>query len=215
MSVTSGPTSAVPFVLYDRDGCCWRTSAGTFHWGSTVFSGTWPTRGSMRSGACYERVMSVPATSAPGCSSLLPTPVVNDMGEGKTVEQWEQWTQDMQERHGNGNGHGRSLAIEVQTLPTPTAWLGRREAHSQGDPERWTNPERSNELSDFIAWLLPSPTVGDSKSARNSTANRSRIPPTGVHAGDTLTDWATLHGGRTNPRFEGGSEPSDELRLDL
>lgn len=39
---------------------------------------------------------------------------------------------------------------------------------------------------------LPTPTVGDSKSARNSTANRSRIPPTGVHAGDTLTDWATL-----------------------
>lgn len=34
--------------------------------------------------------------------------------------------------------------------------------------------------------------MGDSKSARNSTANRSKIPPTGVHAGNTLTDWITL-----------------------
>lgn len=38
---------------------------------------------------------------------------------------------------------------------------------------------------------LPTPTVGDSKSARNSTAKRNKIPPTGIHAGDTLTDWVT------------------------
>lgn len=43
-------------------------------------------------------------------------------------------------------------------LATPTAWLGRREAHSIGDPQRWTNPDRSNELSDQIAYLLlPTP----------------------------------------------------------
>jgi hypothetical protein len=43
-------------------------------------------------------------------------------------------------------------------LATPTAWLGLRPIHSVGDPERWTNPERSNELSDQIAHLLPTPT---------------------------------------------------------
>jgi len=62
---------------------------------------------------------------------LLPTPVVNDMGDGKTVEQWDQWTAAMRAKHGNGNGHGASLAIEVQRgdghgvdtplLPTPVA----------------------------------------------------------------------------------------------
>jgi len=52
---------------------------------------------------------------------LLPTPVVNDMGEGKTVERWDEWTADLKSRHGNGNGHGASLAIEAQRLlPTPT-----------------------------------------------------------------------------------------------
>ena len=51
---------------------------------------------------------------------FLPTPVVNDMGEGKTPEAWDEWTQVMQEKHGNGNGHGRSLAIEaMRLLPTP------------------------------------------------------------------------------------------------
>jgi hypothetical protein len=44
-------------------------------------------------------------------------------------------------------------------LATPTAWLGRRPSQAEGDPERWHNPERSNELSDQLATmpLLPTP----------------------------------------------------------
>jgi DNA (cytosine-5)-methyltransferase 1 len=38
------------------------------------------------------------------------------MGEGKTVEAWDEWTGKMREAHGNGNGHGKSLAIEAQRL---------------------------------------------------------------------------------------------------
>lgn len=47
---------------------------------------------------------------------LLPTPTVNDMGEGKTLDDWDTWTEKMQAKHGNGNGHGRSLAIEAQRI---------------------------------------------------------------------------------------------------
>lgn len=47
---------------------------------------------------------------------LLPTPAVNDMGEGKTIDAWDQWTAKMKARHGNGNGHGKSLAIELQRV---------------------------------------------------------------------------------------------------
>lgn len=47
---------------------------------------------------------------------LLPTPAVNDMGEGKTPDAWDEWTDRMKGRHGNGNGHGKSLAIEAQRL---------------------------------------------------------------------------------------------------
>lgn len=68
----------------------------------------------------------------------------------------------------------------------------------------------------------PTPTVGDSKSTRNSTANRKKIPPTGIHAGDTLTDavtkWPTptvaMHKGssaRAMTRASGASRENDRL----
>jgi DNA (cytosine-5)-methyltransferase 1 len=86
--------------------------------------------------------------------TLLPTPVVNDMGSGKTPEEWDEWTERMRAKHGNGNGHGKSLSIEVsRLLPTPTAWLGRRPIQAEGDPERWENKDRSRELSDCITHL--------------------------------------------------------------
>lgn len=50
----------------------------------------------------------------PSAVQLLPTPACNDMGEGKTVEAWDEWTDRMKSKHGNGNGHGASLAIEAQ-----------------------------------------------------------------------------------------------------
>jgi hypothetical protein len=37
---------------------------------------------------------------------LLPTPVVNDMGSGKTMEWWEEWTEKI-------GGHGKSLEQEA------------------------------------------------------------------------------------------------------
>ena len=58
----------------------------------------------------------------PSAVSLLPTPAVNDMGAGETVDEWDAWTDRMKAAHGNGNGHGKSLAIEAQRLlPTPRA----------------------------------------------------------------------------------------------
>jgi DNA (cytosine-5)-methyltransferase 1 len=73
--------------------------------------------------------------------------------DGESVESWEARRQRNLAKFQNGNGHGTPLAIAVKLLPTPTAWLGRRPSQSIGDPERWTNPDRSNELSDFIAYL--------------------------------------------------------------
>jgi len=62
--------------------------------------------------------------------------VVNDMGAGKTVDEWDEWTATMRDRHGNGNGHGPSLSIEAaRLLDTPRA--GGRHAYRGG--------ERSNE----------------------------------------------------------------------
>jgi len=40
------------------------------------------------------------------------------MGAGKTVEDWDAWTDAMRAKHGNGNGHGKG---GVPLLPTPMA----------------------------------------------------------------------------------------------
>lgn len=55
-------------------------------------------------------------------NDLLPTPTVVDLGNNKTVDEWEAWIDEQREKHGNGNGHGASLSIEAQKLlPTPMA----------------------------------------------------------------------------------------------
>jgi hypothetical protein len=69
-----------------------------------------------------------PDTTAKGFGSnlwdlphLLPTPAVN-MGEGKTLEWWDDWAPRQKSSDGRPAPHGRSLAIEAQRLlPTPRA----------------------------------------------------------------------------------------------
>lgn len=41
--------------------------------------------------------------------------------------------------------------------------------------------------------LIPTPTKGDAKSAANATARRVKTPPTGIHAGLTLTDYVRIY----------------------
>jgi hypothetical protein len=67
----------------------------------------------------FERPTPEHLTSAPAYS-LLPTPAVNDMGRGKTVEDWDAWTDKMQAEHDNGNGHRKSLEIEAARIGANT-----------------------------------------------------------------------------------------------
>ncbi len=60
------------------------------------------------------------STPPAGDALLLPTPVVNDMGEGKSVERWDEWVTGQRALGRNGNGHGRSLSIEAARLAAPT-----------------------------------------------------------------------------------------------
>lgn len=62
---------------------------------------------------------------------LLPTPAVNDMGAGKTPEEWDLWNDGPTMAH---QKHGPSLAIEAaKLLPTPKAT--NNENHSPWNPE--------------------------------------------------------------------------------
>jgi len=99
-------------------------SQGTLPWAEPSLLATLPPWGMTRAGVLFELPTPVRLTEGRGCSSspTLPTPAVNDMGAGKTVDAWDEWTAKMQAKHGNGNGHGKSLAIEAARLtsdPTP------------------------------------------------------------------------------------------------
>jgi len=92
------------------------------------------------------------------------------MGEGKTVDRWDEWTATMQAKHGNGNGHGKSPAIEAQRLlPTPTTepLTGNGHARHLGGEIK---PDRWGDYADAIArWEhalgrpAPAPTMTSAK----------------------------------------------------
>lgn len=117
---------------------------------------TLPASGSMRAGVVYALPTWVLRTGGSGGSALLPTPAVNDMGRGKTVEQWDSWTETMRDRHGNGNGHGASLEIEAQRLlPTPTAQDSSGSRGHRPDGTKYSQTSGVT-LTDAVT-LLPTP----------------------------------------------------------
>jgi hypothetical protein len=201
-----------PIAEWNPETKVWEQSQRTLDGLSVSFSATWPTSGMTRGGRLYELPTPALRMDARGCSSLLPTPTVSDSnGPGA---------------HGRG---GADLRTSVSLLPTPTRADGDRTtaAYGNGNPTlqgallptpRATDgtkggPNQRGSSGDLmlpsaVTHLLPTPTCGDAKAARNSTANRRRIPPTGVHAGDTLTDIATL---LTAPSLETGEPLTDAI----
>ena len=145
MSEQSSPTSPTVLAFFDRESSSWRTSQGSLlsaapeslarlpAWGTTSGGVLYELQTPERLTAARDGSASLPTPNAAAANgesgtdrdwggdltfavSVLPTPVVNDMGAGKTIEDWDSWTDEMKARHGNGNGHGPSLSIEVARL---------------------------------------------------------------------------------------------------
>ena len=152
----SGHTLPTAFAYYDPNTHSLKTSQLTLDLGLTPSSVTLPRSGLMRNGQLYERPTLGRATSGTGSSSLLPTPVVNDMGAGKTPDEWAELTAKWQAKF-NNNGHGNSLSIEIAKLPTPTA------RDSKGVSLHYKHKGEVNALPDAInkVELLPTPRTSD------------------------------------------------------
>jgi hypothetical protein len=91
-----------------------------------------------------------------------------------------------------------------KTVEDWDAWTTRmQERHGNGNGH-------GASLSIEALRLPPPPTAGDASMARNSTATRHRIPPTGIHAGDTLTDILVPTGVPTPPRYAAGNSSSGD-----
>ena len=198
-----GSVTQTPFATYDPGSSSWRTWEPSLFEDSTSFSGRWPKSGTTLDGRAYELPSSALPTNATGCSSSvsLGTPSARAAKGANSVRVASGDTRGLLENqiaahlstprttdsqgpglHGDG-GMDLRTAVRENLLPTPRS--------QNGEPRNnkvWARPlDQPQNLENALA-LLPTPMAGDAKSARNSTATRTKIPPSGVHAGDTLTD---------------------------
>ncbi len=131
----------------------------------------------------------------PAVANLLPTPAAMD-GSGGRISKEKGGVRE--------SGAKRSITLATAIhhdltpgdplLPTPCA----NDSGNTPEEHLAKKPGRTQVTSlQIIAdhglietggKLLPTPLAGDAKMTRNSTANRTSEPPTGIHAGDTLTD---------------------------
>jgi hypothetical protein len=152
-------------------------------------------------------------TRASGCynsltrtaTALLPTPAVNDMGEGKTLEWWDDWAPRQKAADGRPAPHGRSLAIEAQRLlPTPRA-QDEYERRNMKTMERIRDEGGDMTLPTWakvVAPLLPTPTTQDaSNTAGPSQMSRNTLP---------LNTAVTRIGAITAQPLSDGSASSDD-----
>ena len=124
MTEQSLSISGTPLGFFDLEQLCWRMSQASLLSEEPPSLQHLPKWGMTRAGELSELPMSERHIKELDGFVLLPTPVVNDMGDDKTVEWWENWIMEKRKQHNNGNGHGKSLSIEVRLLPTPRAQNG-------------------------------------------------------------------------------------------
>jgi len=150
MSGPFSPTSPTPLAFFDPESWSWRTSQGCLLSAAPESLEPLPDWGTTSNGVLYEHRMPALLTAARDGSALLGTPTQMDAHGGQRSAEFRR-----------GRTH---TPVELAALlQTPTAWLGRRSSQAIGDPERWHDPERSNELSDQMAALLPTPQHWDHK----------------------------------------------------
>ncbi len=116
MTEQSLSISGTPLGFFDPEQLCWRMSQASLLSEEPPSLRHLPKWGMTRAGELSELPMSERHIKELDGFVLLPTPVVNDMGDDKTVEWWENWIMEKREQHNNGNGHGKSLSIEVRLL---------------------------------------------------------------------------------------------------
>jgi len=147
--VDFGSVTQTPFATYDPGSSSWRTWEPSLFEDSTSFSGRWPKSGTTLDGRAYELPSSALPTNATGCSSSVSrgTPSARAAKGANSV------------RVASGDTRGL-LENQVATIPTPQARDGN---HGGPQGKRFLNPERPNDLDDFVdaLALLPTPVVND------------------------------------------------------
>ena len=153
---TSGQKCIASFATYDPDSCSWRTSQGTFPWGSDEFLETWPRSGMTRNGVAYQQPPLVPLTDVIASSSW-PTPRANTaMSAIITPES----------AHNPARFPNLETVVGRRTWPTPNSDDTRPRNQPSSDQKRQTrlsdsvrDQERNNGRLNpqWVAWLMGFP----------------------------------------------------------
>ena len=185
MTDTSGRLFEMPWACWDPASSSWRTYAGTSHSGSMPFSGTWPTSGSMRDGACYEHPTWEHPTSAPA-SSLLPTPSTSEHTGPSQLQ-----------------AGGDDLRTVISLLPTPAA-RDHKDAGGQATNDHLANKPHRSKLPGVLAQLLPTPRAQNGEPRNQTPWERPLDEPQNLE-----NAVARIPGVPTKQRFDGGKPSTD------
>jgi hypothetical protein len=238
----NGPASSSPsrasFATYDPATCSWRTSQHSLFEDSTPFSGRWPTSGSMRSGAVYERptlarhMAAIGGGASPGTASCWPTPVAND--DNKSLEAHLAMKQRMP---GGPRSTVTSLQVFAKAWPTPYGFNGQDKDGGYGTGgefekfcKQWSTPrssdgEKGGPHQQFGAGGTPLPSQSvkwatpDSALALGGQLSRGGSRSSELLLRGQINEWGREYRSRPDPQTETAgaptSKPTPTSRLQL
>ena len=116
-----GPNTQDLLAVFDRNSSSWKTSQPCLVEGLTVYSGTWPRSGMMRSGTAYRLpTLARPITGT--ASGLLPTPSGVNGGKNHTVGRLNEWGGNSNPFRGTEIGKKRCASFEEWMMGFPIGW---------------------------------------------------------------------------------------------
>lgn len=197
----SGEKWLASFAKYDRATSSWKIPQCSLLGDSTAFSGTWPKQGMMRRGGCSAQPTLEPLISESASGSLLPTPTAQQYGTRNNGHRPDGSTY---KTAGSPSLATMARRGEWPMIPTPTA-MDHRDMSVEAVDYARTNSQQVR-LAGFVRTMIPTPTVGDSRSSGSRNAPGSK-----AHAGVSLTDFVRDDGGKgrpTSPHTGGSLNPT-------
>lgn len=125
-------------------------------------------------------------TGTPGLI-LLPTPAVNDMGEGKDIESWDERAARQQAADGRPAPHGRSLDVELRRLEQGNAQCELLPTSKATNNENRQSDQfgQSANFHGLISGHIPWGRYQDAITRWERAFGRPAPPPTAIHGKST------------------------------